>query len=59
MFIKRVQTGFIIIVVYLDDLNILDTSEHIINIANYLKNEFEMKDFGKIKFCLGTQVDHL
>ena len=26
--------------------------------TNYLKNEFEMKDLGKIKFCLNLQIEH-
>jgi hypothetical protein len=25
----------------------------------YLKTEFEMKDLGKTKFCLGLQLEHL
>ena len=25
---------------------------------NYLKREFEMKDLGKTKFCLGLQIEH-
>ncbi|XP_074373721.1 secreted RxLR effector protein 161-like [Apium graveolens] len=33
----------------------MGTSEDITNAANYLKNEFEMKDLGKTKFCLGLQ----
>ncbi|KAJ9554079.1 hypothetical protein OSB04_018124 [Centaurea solstitialis] len=27
--------------------------------SNYLKKEFEMKDLGKTKFCLGLQIEHL
>ncbi|XP_074360640.1 secreted RxLR effector protein 161-like [Apium graveolens] len=30
----------------------MGTSEDITNAANYLKNEFQMKDLGKTKFCL-------
>ncbi|XP_074377841.1 secreted RxLR effector protein 161-like [Apium graveolens] len=37
----------------------MGTSENITNAANYLKNEFEMKDLGKTKFCLGLQVEYL
>ncbi|KAL8157913.1 hypothetical protein AgCh_002571 [Apium graveolens] len=31
----------------------------ITNVAAYLKTEFEMKDLGKTRFCLGIQVEHL
>ena len=24
----------------------------------YLKNEFEMKDLGKTKYCIGLQIEH-
>ncbi|KAL8156462.1 hypothetical protein AgCh_001527 [Apium graveolens] len=59
IFIKRSSTGFVIIAVYVDDLNIFGTTEDITNVANYLKNEFEMKDLGRTRFCLGIQVEHL
>ncbi|KAL8155915.1 hypothetical protein AgCh_001101 [Apium graveolens] len=59
IFIKRSSTGFVIIDVYVDDLNIIGTTEDITNAANYLKNEFEMKDLGRTRFCLGIQVEHL
>ena len=59
IFIKRSSTGFVIIVVYVDDLNIIDTTEDITNAANYLKNEFEMKVLGRTRFCLGIHVEHL
>jgi hypothetical protein len=28
------------------------------NVITPLKNEFEMKDLGKTKFCLGLQIEH-
>ncbi|KAL8097292.1 hypothetical protein AgCh_030429 [Apium graveolens] len=59
IFIKRSSTGFVIIAVYVDDLNIIGTTEDITDAANYLKNEFEMKDLGRTRFCLGIQVEHL
>jgi hypothetical protein len=45
--------------VYVDDLNFLRTPEELTKTADYLKNEFEMKDLGKTKFCLGFQIEHL
>ena len=52
IFIKKSKTGFAIIVVYVDDLNLIGTLEELTRTENYLKREFEMKDFGKTKFCL-------
>ena len=50
IFIKNSETGFSIIVVYVDDLNLIGTSGELTIAAKYLKKEFEMKDLGKIKF---------
>ena len=58
IFIKKSKTGFAIIVVYVDDLNLIRTLEELTRTANYLKREFEIKDLGKIKFCLGLQIKH-
>ena len=43
---------------YVDDLNLIRTSEDLIRTKKYLKNEFEMKDLRKTKFCLGLQIEH-
>jgi len=45
--------------VYVDDLNILGTSGEISQTVEYLKKEFEMKDLGKTKFCLGLQLEYI
>ena len=45
--------------VYVDDLNLVDTPEVLTKTANYLKNKFEMKDLDKTKFCLGLQIEHI
>ena len=58
IFIKKLETGFAIIVVYVDDLNLIGTPEELTRTTKYLKNEFEMKDLGKTKFCLGLQIEH-
>ncbi|CAM8902188.1 unnamed protein product [Rhodiola kirilowii] len=58
VFIKRTESGYVIIAVYVDDLNIIGTPEEIQLAANYLKMEFEMKDLGTTKFCLGLQFEH-
>ena len=58
VFIKKVATGFEIIAVYVDDLNLIETLEELIKTIDYLKKEFEMKDLGKTKYCLGLQIEH-
>jgi len=58
IFIKKTISGFAIITVYVDDLNIIGTPEELTKTATYLKKEFEMKDLGKTKFCLGIQIEH-
>ena len=49
---------FAIIFVYVDDLNLVKTPEELTKTTKYLKNEFEIKDLGKTKFCLGPQIEH-
>ena len=49
VFIKRTTSGFIIIAVYMDDLNIIKTHKEIQEVATYLKDEFKMKDLEKNK----------
>ncbi|WZZ32928.1 hypothetical protein YC2023_016329 [Brassica napus] len=58
VFIKKTTSGFVIIAVYVDDLNIIGTQNEIQKASNYLKGEFEMKDLGQTKYCLGLQIEH-
>jgi len=59
VFIRKSQNGFCIISVYVDNLNIIGHTEDIEEASAYLKTEFEMKDMGKTRFCLGLQIEHL
>ena len=58
IFIKKSEIGFAIIVVYVDDLNLIGTPEELTKTTKYMKKEFEIKDLGKTKFCLGLQIEH-
>ena len=58
IFIKKSETGFAIIILYVDDLNLVRTPEELTRTTNYLKKEFDMKILGKTKFCLGLQIEH-
>ena len=42
-----------------DDLNIIGTPEELLKSIEYLNKEFQMKDLGTTKFCLGLQIKHL
>ena len=58
VFIKKVAIGFEIIAVYVDNLNLIRTPGELIKTVDHLKKEFEMKDLGKTKYCLGLQIEH-
>nr|GEX92389.1 hypothetical protein [Tanacetum cinerariifolium] len=47
------------LIVYVDDLNIIGTNKEIIEVVVHLKEEFEMKDLGKTKYCLGFQIEYM
>ena len=59
VFIKRSGSEFVIIAVYVDDLNIIGTTNELSEAVGNLKKEFEMKNLGKTKLCLGLQIEHL
>ena len=58
VFIKKTISGFVIIAIYVDDLNIIETQKEIQKATDYLKGEFEMKDLGQTQYCLGLQIEH-
>ena len=57
VFIKKTISKFINIVVYVDDLNIIETHKEILEAIMYLNNEFEMKDIREIKYCISLQIE--
>ncbi|KAD2805852.1 hypothetical protein E3N88_39229 [Mikania micrantha] len=59
VFIRKTTSGYVIIAVYVDDLNIIGTHKEIHEAIVLLKKEFEMKDLGKTKYCLDLQIEHL
>ena len=58
VFIKKSETGFAIIAVYVDDMNLIGTPEDLSKTTEYLKKYFEVKDLGKTKLCLGLELEH-
>ncbi|KAL6322664.1 hypothetical protein AAG906_015350 [Vitis piasezkii] len=57
IFIKKSETRFAIIAMYVDDLNLVGTPEELTRTTNYLKKEFEMKDLGKQNLVSPT-IEH-
>ncbi|KAM1579235.1 hypothetical protein ACFX15_040354 [Malus domestica] len=58
VFIKKSHSGFAIIAVYVDDMNLIGTPVELEEIAAHLKSEFEMKDIGKTRYCLRLEIEH-
>ena len=58
VFINKTENGLAIIAVYVDDLNLIRTPEELIKTTNYLKKEFDMKDLGKTRYCIGLQIEY-
>lgn len=40
-------------------MNIIGTQKEVDDARTHMKEEFEMKDLGKTKFCLGLLIEHL
>ena len=59
IFNKKTTSGFDVVVVYVDDLNLVGTPKELIKIIASLKDEFDMKDLQKKFFYLGLQIEHL
>ena len=57
MFIKKLETRFTIIAVYVDDLNLIGTLEELSQIIEYLK-EFEIKDLDETKLYFSLEFEH-
>ncbi len=54
---KKTNHGIIFIIIYVDDLIITGNSnENIFDLKKLLKQEFEMKDLGKLHYFLGIEV---
>jgi Reverse transcriptase (RNA-dependent DNA polymerase) len=58
LFIKHDCNGIIIVLVYVDDLIIRNNEIEIELIKRNLKQKFEIKDLGKLKYFLGIEIAH-
>lgn len=55
----RRDSAFVILAVYVDDLNLVGTDALCTEVEELLTTQFEMKLLGRTTFCLGLQVCHL
>jgi hypothetical protein len=55
--VKKTDDGIVVIVIYVDDLIITgDSDEDIFDLKKLLKQKFEMKDLGELRYFLGIEV---
>lgn len=59
LFIKQENEEFILVTIYVDDINIFGTEKLAKQTMQNLVEVFEMKDLGKPKYCLRLQCDYL
>ena len=59
IFVLRDEAGFVILAVYVDDLNSIGTTVLSRKVEQLLTNKFEMKVLGRTTYCLGLQIKHL
>ena len=58
VFVLKDSTGFVILAVYVDDLNSIGTPDLSKHVEDLLTKQFEMKILGRTSYCLGLQIKH-
>jgi hypothetical protein len=57
LYVKKTNHGIIVIVIYVDDLIITgDSDVNIFDLKNLLKQKFEMKDLGELRYFFDIEV---
>jgi hypothetical protein len=57
--VKKTDHGIVVIVIYVDDLIIIgDSDVDIFDLKKLLKQKFEMKDLGELRYFLNIEVIH-
>jgi hypothetical protein len=57
LYVKKTNHGIIVIVIYVDDLIIIgDSDANIFDLKKLLKQKFEMKDLGELRYFFGIEV---
>ena len=58
VFVLKDRLEFVILAVYVDDLNSIGTTALSKRVEDLLTKQFEMKILGRTTFCLGLQIQH-
>ncbi len=57
LYVKKIDHGIVVIVIYVDDLiTTRDSDVNIFYLKKLLKQKFEMKDLRELRYFLGTEV---
>ena len=56
LYLKEVENGFLIIVIFFDDIMFGGNYQESNKISKEMKNEFEMSMIGEMQFFLGLQI---
>ena len=57
LYVRKTEKGIMLLVIYVDDLIITgDSDEDILHVKMLLKQKFEMKDLGELRYFLGIEV---
>jgi hypothetical protein len=57
LYVKKINHGIVVIVIYVDDLIITgDSDADILDLNKLLKQKFEMKDLGELRYFLSIEV---
>jgi hypothetical protein len=57
LYVKKINHGIVVIVIYVDDLIIIgDSDVDIFDLKKLLKQKFEMKDLGELRYFFGIEV---
>ncbi len=57
LYVKKIDHGIVIIIIYVDDLIITrDSDANIFDLKKLLKQKFEMKDLGELRYFLGIEI---
>ena len=59
LFTLKTSLGFVVVAVYVDDLNLVDTPVTCQHAMDLLTTQFQMKLLGRTSFCLGLQIFHI
>jgi len=55
--VKKIDHGIVVIIIYVDDLIITGNSDaDIFDLKKFLKQKFEMKDLGELRYFLDIEV---